>query len=195
MGLPGTLSDTTKALSADGYALFLFKYEKNRWWHSSQSNQEWTPLSAEGVSASFVGDGRWHDLGNEWDYQFSSDTTKALLQTDLEACFLYKYHKNQWWSRTRLEPTRSSLSVEGVNASFVADGEWHLLGSINGASWQYRYDTYYRSGDDKPCGDGIWQRFAHGVWSDRFLYDYSSGSGISRRRLTPGAYSIGSGSD
>ena len=87
----------------------------DQWYHSADT-LSWQALGKGGLNAAFVGDQRWHDLGNGWDYQFSYRYHKGTFE-DGYAWFLYKYHKNQWWhsSQTLLE-NGMPLSVEGVTS-------------------------------------------------------------------------------
>jgi len=124
---------------------FSYWYVQSQWFHKGD-NTDLTALSATGVSADFVGDGQWHDLGTGWSYMYSHSTDYGWFKTGNHLRYYYSYGPGQWFHRGSATEW-GELSATGVSAAFVGDGAWHDLGT----GWSYQHvggdSGYFKLGD------------------------------------------------
>jgi hypothetical protein len=67
-----------------GHFSFSYDAESGCWYYGLPTP---TPLSSSGLSAAFIGDGNWHNVGNGWSYDFNyaSSGSKAYWRNELLA--------------------------------------------------------------------------------------------------------------
>jgi len=133
---------------------FLYDYGLSQWSHRGDST-DWGTLSASGVSAEFVGDGGWHNIGTDWNYQYVAANSEGYFKEGDAERFFYGYAASQW-SHKGDSTDWGTLSAAGISAAFVGDAAWHDLG--NGFSYQYvtaDKEGYFKVGS-----------------TERFLYGY-----------------------
>lgn len=65
------------------------------------------------------------------------------------------------WSHAGYDGAWNPLSPTGFLQLFIGNGDWHPLGTIGGANWDYRYAS----------GQGTWRD----TGTDRFQYEYADG--------------------
>jgi len=142
---------------------FYYQYGPGQWYHTA-ATLSWQVLGNAGLTASFLGDGPYHDLGNGFWYRYALATSIGFWsQNALESNqrFRYWYASGRWQHRG-YDGVYYNLGPAGSSARFMADGAYHNL------------------------GNGFWYRFASanfiGIWSlnnqeasQRFRYFYGTG--------------------
>ena len=122
-----------KGTFKDGSAYrFLYNYTSGQWYDTGDT-LSWQALGNAGLTAAFMGDGRWHDLGNEFDYQFSRGYHKGTFKGDVQTYSCTSMIKDQWWhggirtTGTQYPPWGSPPASWGTGARTI----WETGGSIS----------------------------------------------------------------
>ncbi len=141
---------------------FLYKYVPGRWYHTADI-LSWKVLGTGGQSASFMGDGGYHDLLDGWNYFYRAAEDKGVWFGGYSAGdkhFAYRYDIGQWYDRYSLiVESLIPLGSAGVSSAFIGDGTLHNLNN----GWSY---AYIRSGNY----GGFWKA----PLAVRFTYDYTN---------------------
>jgi hypothetical protein len=149
----------TEYWSTGGALRLAYQYTVGQWFAFDYLGGEQI-LSASGLSSTFVGDGTWHDLDNNWQYLLGGGNFGVWTNPSLNLQqFAYDYGSGQWYDQG-LYGGWATLGPSGLSGAFLGDGTWHNLGS----TWSYL------------CGGGTF-----GVWANpslslqQFSYDYGTG--------------------
>jgi hypothetical protein len=132
----------------------------SRQWYDTGIFGGWQTLGNSGLSTAFVGDGNWHDLGNNWYYQCGGGNFGVWMNASLGLMqFAYDYNTGQWYHEG-LYGGWATLGSTKLSAWFVGDGNRHDLAN----NWYYQ------------CGGGnfgVWMNASLGLM--QFAYDYGTG--------------------
>jgi len=134
---------------------FMYQYGPGQWFVTGNT-VAWNRIGVAGLSASFLGDGAYHDLGNSFGYSYSRLAQNGIYEAARIDRFLYDYTAGQW---SHMGPTGGwvTLTSTGHGSSFIGDGAQHNLG--NGFLYSYLN------------GEGYWNLGT----ASRFKYDYAAG--------------------
>jgi hypothetical protein len=125
---------------------FLYYYSYGKWYDTGAYGS-WQILGNAGLSASFMGDGSTHVLGNNFSYSYASDEGTFTLTSGGANRFKYAYGSGQWsdWGK---DAAWADLGTADKSAEFMGDGAHHDLGKWFGdRDWWFLYnaDTGYFS--------------------------------------------------
>jgi hypothetical protein len=152
-----TTNDTGYWMNSAGNFRFAYIYYSGQWW--DQNLNLWNQIGAASVSSQFIGDGQFHDLKNNWSYQYLTSNDTEYWATGGANRLAYWYTEGRWSAFDYLGGEQV-LSAKGLPSTLVGDGTWHDLGN----NWLYM------------LGGGNF-----GVWKSpslnlqQFAYDYTSG--------------------
>ncbi|MCA1961988.1 MAG: hypothetical protein LDL33_14485 [Desulfomonile sp.] len=142
---------------------FRYKYGTGQW-ESTGSPLSWQALGNAGLSASFLGDQVWHNLGNGFWYRYLTGSDDAYWSrdgTDSGNRFHYWYGTGQWEHRGAFGDW-NDLGAGERSASFIGTNVAKQLGN----DWWYTY--YYGS-------DNAYWTLTSDPDSSRFTYKYDTG--------------------
>jgi len=150
---------------------FAYAYNSGQWYHFSVIDGSQSRLGGTGVSANFVGDGNYHDLGNGWSYcLFYSNLAneghwKNINTGIVQFAYVYAYlgDSGKWYHQDH--PFNGTggwqrLGNPGLSASFVGDGNTHDIGG----GWLFLYK--------KSENISYWTNTSLNLW--QYAYDYST---------------------
>ncbi|MCA1959941.1 MAG: hypothetical protein LDL33_04015, partial [Desulfomonile sp.] len=133
---------------------FLYLYGTGEWRHTGDTALSWRSLGGVGQTASFLGDGLWHDLGNGVSYCFmTGGYSSGYFKIGTSYRFKYQYGPGQWF-HTGNTVSWQRLGGSGESALFMGDGYWHNIGN----GFTYRY---YAPQDAAYIKDGAAYRFLY----------------------------------
>ena len=121
----------------NGAMRFAYTYGNGLWADYSSGANTWSVVGSGGLSSSFLGDGRWHNLGTGWWYRYASsgDYSNWVINNNMR--FAYTYSSGQWADYGA--NTWALLGRTGLSSTFLGDGNWHTLDSI----WSYEFLNGY----------------------------------------------------
>jgi len=160
----------------NGYAKFIYSYTNSSWFYATADMFRDERYLGSVAWPDFVGDGRWHDLGNQWAYRFENNL--GYWAASGNELFAYDYENRQWhasdyqknWMSLTLAVGTSPYNTS-FSCSFVGDGEWHYVGDDN---LYFRYISsegaaQWKAGDSEflkyTYGTDEWKVPASGIWS------------------------------
>ncbi|MBI5251111.1 MAG: hypothetical protein HY912_16605 [Desulfomonile tiedjei] len=135
---------------ADAAIKFAYLYEAGQWFDYDNCCNRFA-LGTAGLSAEFIGNGSFHDLGNGWYYGYDGTSGYWAGLT----IYSYLYSTGDWFHYDKFGDPYA-LGTD-LSAAFIGDGGLHYLG--NGFS--YRFDGAY----------GYWL----GSGANKFSYLYEDG--------------------
>ena len=143
---------------------FIYNYKLGHWWgYDIHGSTEFD--SSSGFSASFIGDGAWHNIGTmggthyEYQYDMSSDHYGYWFNTDLGFLqYKYDYDAGQWYDEGKVGGW-ATLGSGSLSSRFMGDGNTRVLDS----NWSYNYSD----------GLGYWTNSSLNL--SQFKYDYITG--------------------
>jgi len=150
---------------------FSYFYVQSQWFHTT-IHSDWIALSGTGLSAQFIGDGQWYNLGlsNAWWYHYdlggrcgywsrSADPNDYVSQR-----FYYSYTFGLWQHKGNYGDF-NHLGKEGWwDPTFLGDGNNHWVDGND--NWEYMY--YYS--DDQA----LWTP-GRTAWGNQYQYNYVPG--------------------
>jgi hypothetical protein len=154
---------------------FAYHYGSGRWFDYGKDGN-WQVLSAGGLSSAFLGDGKWHDLANNWQFLCGGGDFGVWKNPTLDLQqYAYSFVTGQWFDSGK-DGSWAALGTSGMSSAFFGDGTWHDIGN----HWQYL------------CGGGNF-----GVWKNltldlqQFAYDYGTGQWYHEDRSKKGWAGLG----
>jgi hypothetical protein len=142
---------------------YAYNYGTGAWYNQSLYGG-WQTLGSSGLSSSFLGDGTWHDLANNWEYLCGGDDFGSWYNRSLRiAQYAYNYGTGQWFDQG-LYGGWATLGSTGLSSRFVGDGAWHGLGTLGDGNWYFSYT---------PAS--VWGSFMNPVEGKAYIYDYNAG--------------------
>jgi hypothetical protein len=162
------------ARSDTGAARFAYNYKTGQWFHTSPySAGAWYRISANHISASFIGVWVWQDLGNGWRYRYDSSLDSAAWD-DWKGCGVsYDYRNGAWfdwsqWNQPVLGYEWRQMTNTNTSAAFIVDGAWHPYGGTGATAFCF-------VALDNGQGYRLWDYFAARPW-EYWSYDYLTGT-------------------
>jgi len=144
---------------------FRYKYSPGLWestWNPAPGGPySWQVLGVVGLSAAFVGNGDWADLGNGFTYRYTTADDIGCFKDGAYERFRYLYATRQW-ENTANSVSWQTLGNAGLSAAFLGSGIWWNLG--NGFKYQYAISTdigWFKEGSDYrfryKYSPGLWE--------------------------------------
>ena len=158
------LASVDYAYWKDGSAVrFAYGCNGGSWWGTGIGGT-WQAIGASGLTASFLGDGAYHDLNNGgWSYMYISSIDCGYWKNGNGPRLAYGYNGGQWWDTGIVGGTWQTLA-SGLTPDFLGDGAYHDLNN----GWSY---MYLASVDYAYWKNGSTERFAYGCTAGQW-WDY-----------------------
>jgi hypothetical protein len=136
-----------------------YNYATSQWYDESYLYPGWAALGTAGLSATFMGDGSWHDLQTGWSYMYSFSTGWGQWKfTSLNQVLFEYYYGTGQWQHQGSSGGWINLGSYHKTAAFMGDGSWYDLGS----GWSYQFGG----------GFGGWKNASLNL--TQFAYDYGA---------------------
>ena len=133
-----------------------YSYGDGRWWDYGKTG--WSQRGAN-LPSTFFGDGTWHNVGNEWSYQYDTASDASWWLIFSYNRLSYTYADGKWHSRGESFTSWEDMVPSGGQSSaFIGDGALHTLND----QWAFSY-----SGNV-----GYWKNLTLNL--NQFKYDYGT---------------------
>jgi hypothetical protein len=157
-----TRSDAGYWMNSAGNFRFGYQYGSGQWW--DQNLNQWNQIGAANVQSPFIGDGKPHDMKNNWSYEYLTSNDTGYWITGGTFRLAYGYTPGVWWDYS---DTWRALSSTGVGSAFIGNAAIGAYYYMNN-NWYYGYDVNQDIGYWKASTGPF--RFAYyypeGIWYD-----------------------------
>jgi hypothetical protein len=146
-----------------GKLRFKYDYVNGQWLHTNidaTAVGQFCVLGATNIGGTFIGNGSWNSLGNNWTYYYNASTDYGQWRISGVDQFQFNYVNGQWSHYDRIAPATwrtlsAALGKTNTAPTFMGDGSAHLLGD----GWTYRFDG------------------TSGTWTGSYQFKYTYGTG------------------
>lgn len=150
-----------------GYYRFYYNYLAGLWHGFANGPNIWSDIGATGVSAEYLGDSKWHTVGNDLQYLYYKHS--SVWKVNDKFRFYHNYLAGQWMDYSDATATWSNIGSSGLTSAFIGDGTPHNMGK----GYQFTYDKgsdkarfLWDAGHDyrKSMSTGSWEQLIGESW-------------------------------